>query len=224
MDVFRVYSIGDDAEEIFFVDEGTIEIVWEDVRIPKDKRVYHVVTRVEDSQSLGEEGLLSDDYHPPQHVFTATAMVMSTLFYIDRAAALQLLYHHPRVKDRCRLLVTQKLNRWQAQTQNVLKEHLEQLALASGDSDAGFGKSLIEYEPKGLLPAPVFSECGQVVELTTETEPEGEQDAGESEGTAPSAVEPPGSEEDAVAALRADVRRLEAKLDKALDLLMIAPR
>eukprot|EP01043_Picozoa_sp_COSAG02_P099830 COSAG02_NODE_35930_length_461_cov_0.853591_1_plen_95_part_10 len=93
----RLYSIGDDATEIFFVEDGGVEIVWEDVRIPKNKRIQHRVAKIEVTQSLGEEGLLTDDIETPQHVFTGNATQMSTLFYINRAATIRLLYHHPKV-------------------------------------------------------------------------------------------------------------------------------
>ena len=214
-DVCRVYSIGDDATEIFFVEEGAMEVIWEDVRIPKNKRIQHKVAKVDETQSLGEEGLLTDDNETPwsEHVFTAIATRMTTLFYIDRAATQRLLYYHPKVKARCQVLIAQKLNRWQVQLQLVLKEYLEQLSASSGSGE--FGKSLHEYEPKGLLSVPVFSQCGQLVDPKTETDAETASD--QDERPVQSVTE---TEEGTVAALRADMQRLEAKLDRALDALM----
>lgn len=251
-DVCRVYSIGDDATEIFFVDEGAMEIVWEDVRIPKNKRIQHKVTKVDETQSLGEEGLLTADNETLQHVFTGIATRMSTLFYIDRAATNRLLCYHPKVKARCQVLVAQKLNRWQVQLQLVLKEYLEELAASSGSGGGEFGKSVHEYllrtkfvcnsfglslslclsllyanlvwsryEPKGLLPVPVFSQCGRLVDSKKESEAMKRSSDAETAGQNEGPVQPTAeTEEGTVAALRADVQRLEAKLDRALDALM----
>ena len=207
---------------MFFVEEGTIEITWEDVRIPKNKRIGHRVTRVEDAQSFGEEGLMSDDNQCPPHVFSAVAVRQSTLFYINRGALIKLLYHHPRVKARCQMLITQKLNRWQARAQQTLKDHIDALATTTGGQETEFGKPMHEYEPKGTLSVPIFSECGQVVDTAKEpgTQPELGNAAAQSDAVVPQGGQPAESEQDSVASLRADVRRLEAKLDKALDVLM----
>ena len=214
--VCRLYSIGDDAIEIFFVEDGGVEIVWEDVRIPKQKRIQHRVAKVDVTQSLGEEGLLTDDMETAQHVFTGIATQMSTLFYINRAATNRLLYHHPKVRARCQMLIAQKLNRWQEQAQLVLKEHLQELAASPGSENREFGKSLHDYEPKGLLPVPVFSQCGQLVDPKKETDAETAAGSRNDKSVPPTAE----GEESTVATLRADMQRLEAKLDKALDALM----
>jgi hypothetical protein len=188
--------------------------------------------------------LLQDGVDTPLHRFSATAKVPSTLFYIDRSAALRVMYQHPRVKTGSRTMIMQKLTRWQKSAEQAIHEsHSSSSSLGGGaaasssggggggDGDGGgegFGKSMHEYVPTGLLPLPVFSHAGQLVE---------EEDAGapprgggvDSPGGAAAAaaaaaaadVDRLGTDSDAdsLARVRSDVRRLEGKVDQLLDLM-----
>jgi hypothetical protein len=193
-----IYALGTPAEEIYFVDEGELNIEWHDARIPRKKRTQHVIATVEEGRACGDEGLMESGASAPLYVFTATSKVASTLFYIQRTPALAVMDQYTKVGQAARNMCMQKLNRWQAMTENTLKQ--------SGESEEGGTPSeanaMFEYVPRGKLPLPVFSQGGRLV--PDESEASLDENSSVAEG------------EDSLKAVRADVRRLEGKLDKLL--------
>jgi hypothetical protein len=186
--------------------------------------------------------LLQDGVDTPLHRFSATAKVPSTLFYIDRSAALRVMYQHPRVKTGSRTMIMQKLTRWQKSAEQAIHEsHSSSSSLGGGaaasssggggggDGDGGgegFGKSMHEYVPTGLLPLPVFSHAGQLVEEEDDGAPPrggGVDSPGGAAAAAAAAADVDrlgtDSDADSLARVRSDVRRLESKVDQLLDLM-----
>ena len=76
----RVYSIGAAADEVYFVDEGAVNIEWEDVRIPKKKRTPYQVITMEEGRALGDEGLLE----VRKRIFFHRRFYKMPSFYQDR--------------------------------------------------------------------------------------------------------------------------------------------
>ena len=60
-----IYEMGSPAEEIYFVDEGEVNVIWEDKRIPKKRRTQHTITVVDDGHAIGDEGLTVGGYPTP---------------------------------------------------------------------------------------------------------------------------------------------------------------
>jgi hypothetical protein len=184
--------LGQHAEELYFVDDGEVNIQWEDLRIPKKIRPLHCVHTVGSGHSFGDEGLL-EAQRLPKYVYTASAANATSLFYVKTERVAQVLDVFPDVKSAVRKMINQKLARWQSATLQTLREN----------SAAVVGQEQYTYEPHGSLPLPQFGSGGQAVVV------EGQPN------------EVLTASEDGPAKM-SDVRRLEEKLDNLTKLMAAA--
>ena len=164
--------------------------------------------------------LLTDCLWCRLHVFSATAAVPSTLYYIQRSAAIKVLYQYPRVQASSRKMILQKLTRWQNLTEQVLKDS----GSMSRSVDVEAEKSQHEYAPRGALPLPEFSTAGQLVDDASKppsVDMVSEDDSAEKAASVSSEGDDPhkGALGD-LASVKEDVKRLEGKVDKLLDLIL----
>lgn len=196
-----LYKLGTPAEEIFFIDEGSINITWMDLRIPPKERPTHTIAMIGEACSFGDEGLLCDPVDTaPDRVFAAEAATPGSVYFVSQTSLTKLMYAHPSVGQITKKMIRSKLNRWQKATIAALQGTFEATEAAAGGEEKQW-----EYEPKGLLSMPQFTECGQI-----------KKDAPTSSSSATTSQD----EEQAREATNEDLRADIAKLQKQMDLLM----
>lgn len=133
-------------------DEGEVEIVWSDLRIPKNGRPSHTIATATTGQCIGDEGLLNTGYtEMPTHLFGANAKTPAFTYFIRRDELVPLLSHYPSVQEACRKAAVLKLERWQRETERIVRE-------SSDGGDQGSRRLAAHtYQPRGDLPLPDFS-------------------------------------------------------------------
>ena len=87
----------------------------------------------------------------PTHLFGANAKTPAFTYFIRRDELVPLLSHYPSVQEACRKAAVLKLERWQRETERIVRE-------SSDGGDQGSRRLAAHtYQPRGDLPLPDFS-------------------------------------------------------------------
>ena len=206
-----LYKLNTPADEIFFIDDGSVTMKWEDVRIPQKQRPQHDVATIGEGCCFGDEGLLADaSADVPDHVFMAVVRQPGNLFFVRQNSLAKLLHAHPEVKQITQKAIRSKLNRWQRATIASLQGKFDDESEGTRDPDAELSPYL--YEPAGALPMPNFSGTGRI---------------GQEDDTETAAALQDGPREDEPARdprfdeLRADIAQMKQQLQVLMDKLVL---
>lgn len=174
-----LYRLGTPADELFFIDDGKVDIMWEDVRIPPKQRMRYLVASIGEACSFSDEGILSgpvDDV--PLRNFMAVGQTPGNLFYVNQIDCVKLLHKYPVVNQMSQKMTKSKLNRWQQQAIAALQGTFDDdvAARSLSPSSSPEAPDPYEYEPKGALPMPQFTELGMVKKEETSLRSAASQD------------------------------------------------
>jgi CRP-like cAMP-binding protein len=199
-------------------DDGEIEISWSDTRIPRSARQSYAVLTATTGQCVGDEGLLDTDYTAATtRLFSATAKTPASLYFIRRDDLATLFYSYPSVQEACRKAITLKMERWQRETEKVLKQRLAE----GDDGSAQPPVAAYTYEPRGELPLPVFTAATTRLHASADTN--NVRDGGEATlNDGGSVAQEAAGREPSNRELAAKVDALDAKLNKIVEMMLHA--
>jgi CRP-like cAMP-binding protein len=205
-----LYKLGTPAEEIFFIDEGSVNITWEDVRVPPKKRLQYSAATIGDACCFGDEGLLCSPVDTvPDRVFMAVARTPGSAYFVKQNRLAKLIYAHPTVGQITKKMIRSKLNRWQKATIAALQGTFEASEVAADEESSQY-----LYEPHGELPMPQFTEFGQLQKDT----PMPTTTSSAKETTSQDEEQAGGASNDD---LRADIAKLQKQMDMLMDELVL---
>lgn len=166
-------------------------------------------------QCVGDEGLLDPDYTAtPTHLFGASAKTPANLFFIRRDDLSSLFYSYPSVQTACRKAIALKMERWQRETEKVLKE-----TLANDDDSAQPGVAAYTYQPRGELPLPLFIASTTRLASSDTKNVQDEGQATLSNGNGNGDTQEASGREPSNRELAAKIDALDAKINKIVDMM-----